>query len=73
MGQDVLPGAMAAPSYVHSGQGAQTQHEPALSEIYAPYLPTAADLYVSYVTGLRQIEHIYIQVNVCCQTTRFLA
>lgn len=41
LGQDVLPGAMAAPSYVHFGHGADTPHEPALSEIYVRLLPSA--------------------------------
>jgi len=36
-----------------------TPHEPALSGIYVPYLPSSADLYLSYVTGLRQIKHTY--------------
>lgn len=41
LGQDVLPGAMAAPSYVHFGHEADTPHEPALSEIYVRLLPSA--------------------------------
>lgn len=36
MGQDVLPGAMAAPPYVHSDQGDQGVHRPVTPEPRSP-------------------------------------